>query len=149
MIGWSAVTGLSKLSLLLCLLSVALWWRSYGGDLYAYLCTEDSVTYVFLSEPYEPGILRVERDPRARSPDVRVAYHWITAGTAAMPAAWLVLYLTRVRQQRRRVREGLCRACGYDLRATPDRCPECGTMTPEVRGQRRREVRDQRPDISD
>jgi hypothetical protein len=37
-----------------------------------------------------------------------------------------VWWLWRHRQHRKRLREGHCLSCGYDCRATPEKCPECG-----------------------
>jgi hypothetical protein len=54
-----------------------------------------------------------------------VALQWFFA---ILPAAW---FLWRLAAWRRQTSPGLCSNCGYDLRATPDRCPECG-VAPKI-----------------
>jgi len=51
--------------------------------------------------------------------------HWLLALMTAMLPAVRGFFFVR---QRSRTMLNLCGACGYDLRATPDRCPECGTI---------------------
>src|SRR4051812_19229388 len=51
--------------------------------------------------------------------------HWfLVILTTAIPGVWLYRFI----KARRVKRLGLCPTCGYDLRATPQRCPECGAV---------------------
>jgi hypothetical protein len=51
------------------------------------------------------------------------APHWVVAPALLLPS---VLWVAR--KYRRKRESGKCRKCGYDLRATPDKCPECGAV---------------------
>jgi hypothetical protein len=50
--------------------------------------------------------------------------HWLLLPLFALMPLWWLRSLQKRRQLRR---VGLCTKCGYDLRASVDRCPECGT----------------------
>jgi hypothetical protein len=49
---------------------------------------------------------------------------------AILPVLRILLWL---RHPMRREQHGICAKCGYDLRATPDRCPECGRVPEKLK----------------
>jgi hypothetical protein len=76
-----------------------------------------------------------ERDELEQMRSTLRPYHSWHAPEPLFPWLMVILALplgvTGVRRwwrERAAARDGLCAACGYDLRATPDRCPECGQL---------------------
>ena len=76
-------------------------------------------------------------------PDSRKGHEWgtmvplwsIVIVTAIGPIAWVVP------RERRHRATGLCAVCGYDLRESPERCPECGTEVGRTDGIKRTELK--------
>jgi hypothetical protein len=75
---------------------------------------------------YEPrfqfGQFMFSRPARPESyTSIRIPFWFLILVFMTLPTFWLI-------RRRRRIPAGRCQACGYDLCATPDRCPECGTI---------------------
>jgi hypothetical protein len=94
-----------------------------GGDPESELCTAAVA-------PTDAAALRDGWHRRLDVPVVSVAHWQAVAMTALLPLVWSFRRIRSVLTRRHRRRQGLCLRCGYDVRASPERCPECGKPIP-------------------
>ena len=83
----------------------------------------------------ETDLRSFEKDPSWRIFDASVGRDdfWIIFPNWALALVSLLFAMLSYRYLRPRIGKGQCANCGYDLRATPDRCPECGTAAQHQR----------------
>jgi hypothetical protein len=126
-------------SLVLCVATIVLWVRSHtyleSFSLgYCSVATANDTmwlgVYTRRQGFYYHADPAVWADPRNEPPwrfDRGRDWYMYSVPVWLPAAIFFTLALVCARRALRRpVARGICPACGYDLRATPDRCPECG-----------------------
>ena len=89
---------------------------------FSYVAPPDFVPTNVPGFAYDPSVVgQVVRQRIVASP-----FYAIVFVTSLLP----LLRAKRVVERTVRKRRGLCAVCGYDLCASPQRCPECGTAHP-------------------
>jgi hypothetical protein len=83
---------------------------------------QEEVARQFLGFEYRYGALDPSSGRRVEYRLIAIPYLWLSLPLIGL----LVAFAFRGARARVRARRNQCRECGYDLRATPDRCPECG-----------------------
>lgn len=137
------LTLLAMLSLLLCVLAAVMWVRSYrlrfgqvgeppvlsdyhGEIIYTNLDGRDDYSCGGLGFYAHSGLENIYLEDGGIAVDhvtvLAIPYWAVCAFFSVLPGISLVVHVKRPW----RVTENGCAQCGYDLRATPDRCPECG-----------------------
>ncbi len=127
---------MTALSLLLCIATAALWaatWHSMRGitpfhPMPAHLEVWSAGGVVAL-ERVGPVTITTDRVTIVYQRTLPAVPHMlIFVAFAILPAWWFLAWRRRLR----RMPDGLCRNCGYDLRMSTDRCPECGKPSPKL-----------------
>ena len=142
----------SALSLLLCLATCGMWVRSYGrddsiergfGDKSWRVSSHSGSVTIQSSEVLDLDAPRREMIMWHCAGFGRIRNNWVLSSTATSTILadsttvpdWFLTAVTAIApalsfraaiRRRHRRSAGECRSCGYDLCATPDRCPECG-----------------------